>query len=201
VITTNNKELYELLLSLRSHGFARENSPIKNEFLGLTEGKRNIWYQEMDKLGFHYRLTEIQAVLGISQMKRLNRFIQKRRKLVSEYLAMLDGNLVITPSQKVNFSSSANHLFVVNIDFSRIKLSRNDLMLALKSRGIGTQVHYKPIFLHPYYQRLGFCESDYPNSLTYYSQCISLPLFPDLTFRKQRRVIKELMAIIKDAEI
>jgi len=201
VITTNNKELYELLLSLRSHGFARENTPTKNKILGITEGKKNTWYQEMDKLGFHYRLTEIQAVLGLSQMKRLDRFILKRRRLVSRYLTLLDGDSIISPSQKIDFSRSANHLFVVSIDFSKLNSSRNDVMLALKSRGIGTQVHYKPIFLHPYYQQLGFVEADYPNALSYYSQCISLPLFPDLTFRKQRHVIKELKSIIEEAKI
>ena len=201
VITTNSKELYELLISLRSHGFGREGAPVKEEILGFTNEKKNIWYQEMDKLGFHYRLTEIQAVLGISQMKRLTRFIHRRRKLVFSYLSLLHNNSIIRPSQEVDFSTSANHLFVVTIDFSKLNLSRNDLMLALKSRGIGTQVHYKPIFLHPYYESYDYDQADFPNALSYYSQCISLPLFPSLTMRKQRRVVRELELVIQKARI
>ena len=197
VITTNREDLYRKLLRLRSHGINQLDDPLVDSILGFTGGKKNLWYHEMQELGFHYRLSEIQAALGVSQLRKLEKFITKRRSLAKNYDQLLIGMPGIKPTQRLLRDSSAHHLYILLIDFSMVSISRNNLMEKLRSLGIGTQVHYRPIPTQPYYQKRDFTTQDIPNAMEYYSKCLSLPLYPNLTFREQRKIVREILKLLK----
>jgi dTDP-4-amino-4,6-dideoxygalactose transaminase len=146
----------------------------------------------MQELGFNYRLTEIQSELGLSQLNRLDGFINRRRILVQNYLELLEGNTIVRPAQQQTTLGSAHHIFPIRINFASSRINRNNLMKTLKSKGIGTQVHYIPIPLQPYYNALGFNVDDLPNAVDYYFETLTIPLFPRLKFRQQEKIIFEL---------
>jgi UDP-4-amino-4,6-dideoxy-N-acetyl-beta-L-altrosamine transaminase len=197
VITTNREDLYRKLLRLRSHGINQLDDPLVDPILGFTDGKKNLWYHEMQELGFHYRLSEIQAALGVSQLKKLDKFISKRKRLAKNYDDMLSGKPGIQLTQRQFRDSSAHHLYILLVDFSMVSISRNSLMEKLRSLGIGTQVHYRPIPTQPYYQKRGFTTQDIPNANEYYSKCLSLPLYPNLSSREQRKIVREILKLLK----
>jgi len=197
VITTNNLELYHRLLQLRSHGINQQSEGFVEPLLASTSGLNNPWYHEMQRLGYHYRLTEIQAVLGISQIKKLGRFIEKRQSKAKFYDSVLAESSLLRPAQSVKADKSARHLYVVRIDFSRINLSRAELMHALKRKGIGTQVHYRPIPQQPYYAKMGYDFTKYPNALHYYEEALSIPLFPTLRRRQQKYIVDTLLELLE----
>ena len=196
MITTNDYGLYKKLLRLRSHGINKLDDEFKNSILSSTAGVTNPWYYEMIELGFNFRLTEIQAVLGISQMKRLDGFMKRRAKLVENYQKLLRNSLKIAAAQKTNVIGSANHIFPIRIKFDKSLQSRNKVMTQLKNFGIHTQVHYIPIPSQPYYRQLGYEINAIPNAFSYYEEALSIPLFPNLTARKQRKVIRLLENLI-----
>jgi dTDP-4-amino-4,6-dideoxygalactose transaminase len=197
VITTNNSDLHRRLLQLRSHGINQQSENFVMPFLASSNGLSNPWYHEMQRLGYHYRLTEIQAVLGISQMKKLGKFIKRRQSRATFYDNMLEKTTLIRPAQRFKTHKSARHLYVVRIDFSRFNISRAELMHALKKKGIGTQVHYRPIPQQPYYAEMGYDFSKYPEALHYYEEALSIPLFPSLRRRQQRYIIQTLLDLLK----
>lgn len=197
VITTNNIEIYHRLLQLRSHGINQQSENFLNPLLASTNGVRNPWYYEMQRLGYHYRLTEIQAVLGISQMKKLKKFIANRQSRAKFYDLMLTESKLVRPAQLVEVQGSARHLYVVRIDFSKIAISKADLMHALRQKGIGTQVHYRPIPQQPYYANLGYDIAEYPEALHYYEEALSIPLFPKIRRRQQKYVLKTLLELLE----
>ncbi len=197
IITTNDENLYNKLLKLRTHGIERKEVDFQNKILGYTDGQPNLWYYEMVSLGFHYRLTEIQAILGASQMKRIKGFMRKRKAISTRYDKYLSNIKNIKKSHSRDSSISANHLYTIKIDFTKIKISRNDLMSKLREIGIVTQVHYIPIPLHPYYKELGYEVDNLPNTMNFYSQILSIPIYPDLSIIKQFKVcfyLKKLIA-------
>ncbi len=196
VITTNREDLYRKLLRLRSHGINQLDDPLVDPILGFTDGKKNLWYHEMQELGFHYRLSEIQAALGVSQLKKLDKFISKRKRLAKYYDELLNGKRGIKLTQSLMRDSSAHHLYILLIDFSRISISRNELMFKLRQAGIGSQVHYRPIPTQPYYKELGYSSDDLPNAMEYYSSCLSIPLHPKLNKRVQKKIIRNLTQIL-----
>jgi dTDP-4-amino-4,6-dideoxygalactose transaminase len=196
MVTTNDYELYKKLNRLRSHGINKLDDAFTNPILSKTAGVINPWYYEMIELGFNFRLTEIQAVLGISQMKRLDNFIARRSNLVKRYQNLLKNNTKISPAQKGSNTGSANHIFPVRVKFNASALSRNELMKNLKEVGIISQVHYIPIPSQPYYQQLGYSTSDIPNAFSYYEETLTIPLFPSLKKREQRRIIKFLEDLV-----
>lgn len=184
-ITTNDKELYEKLLVLRTHGITKDPKS-----LSKNPGP---WYYEMQDLGFNYRLTDLQAALGTSQLKKLDKFASRRREIVKKYNQAFK-NLagVMTPYEdpKVN---SAFHLYTLQIDFAAVGQSRVQLMQKLKDQGIGSQVLYIPVHLQPYYRKnYKYRAGDYKRAEAFYEQALSLPLFPKMTNRDVRSVIKAL---------
>ena len=196
MVTTNNEELYNKLLTLRTHGIQRKADNFQNKLLGYTDGKPNIWFYEMDSLGYHYRLTEIQAMLGYSQMKRIDKFMKKRKVIAKRYDKYLSDIKNIKKLQKKGSSESANHLYTIKIDFTKISLSRNDLMAKLRKIGIVTQVHYIPIPLHPYYKQKGYDIDDLQNSMNFYFQILSIPIYPKLSIIKQYKVYRNLKTLL-----
>jgi perosamine synthetase len=196
VITTNSESLYRKLLRLRSHGINQLDDPITDPILGYTTEIKNSWYHEMQVLGFHYRLSEIQAALGVSQLRKLDRFVAKRRKLARNYDCLFAKSSAIRVCQLSSREWSAHHLYVISIDFSKLKISRNQFISFLKEAGIGTQVHYRPIPTQPYYRKLGYQSTLIPNSTDYYSKCLSIPLHPQLTHRDQRKIVTKIQELI-----
>lgn len=196
MITTNDKKLYDKLLKLRTHGIQRKEVGFQNKILGYSDGQPNLWYYEMDSLGYHYRLTEIQAVLGYSQMKKIDKFMKRRQTIAKRYDKYLLNIKNIKKSQSKNNSGSANHLYPIKIDFTKIKSSRNDLMNKLREIGIVTQVHYIPIPLHPYYKQLGYDVDNLPNTMNFYFQILSIPIYPKLSILKQFKVYKNLNKLL-----
>lgn len=181
-IMTNDKKLYERLLLLRTHGITKDPKQ-----LSQNPGP---WYYEMKLLGFNYRLTDIQCALGLSQLKKLNKFIKRRRTIVDCYNKAFSKLENITTPHEKDGLKSCFHLYVVKIDFSKIKLTRTELVNKLKQAGIGTQVHYIPVHLQPYYRKaFGYKKGDYPIAERYYQQCLSLPLYPKMTDRDVLRVV------------
>lgn len=198
VITTNDFEIYQRLLQLRSHGINQLSENFQNPLLSKTNGIRNPWYHEMQRLGYHYRLTEIQAVLGIAQMKKLKDYIAKRQSKAKLYDSLFANSIIVRPAQEVNYYASARHLYVIRINFSSAKISRAELMISLKEMGIGTQVHYRPIPQQPYYANLGYDIADYPEALHYYEEALSIPLFPRLRRSQQEYVAKSILKLLGD---
>jgi perosamine synthetase len=182
-------------LRLRSHGINQLDDSLVDPILGFTDGKKNLWYQEMQDLGFHYRLSEIQAALGVSQLRKLEKFISKRKYLARHYDELLTGKFGIEPTQSLVRDICAHHLYIILVDFSKASVSRNELMTKLRQIGIGSQVHYRPIPTQPYFKKLDYTVDNLPNAMEYYSRCLSIPLHPKLTKRAQK-IINNLTHIL-----
>lgn len=192
MVTTNDEALYRDLLRLRSHGINKSDDPLQLREYALTAGKRNRWYYEMQELGFNYRLTEIQAALGLSQLRKLDRFLERRRDLVLRYDDAFRGDDYVRPAQLSGRGSSGHHLYVIRAPFGKKCISRRELIERLYEAGFITQVHYIPVPLHPYYQKLGHRVADYPNTCAYYAETLSIPLFFSLTDEDQARFVESL---------
>ena len=186
--TTNDKELSERMQLFRSHGVTR-NPELMSK---LSEGD---WYYQQVDLGFNYRMTELQAALGVSQMKRLDEFVTKRHKLQERYDLLLE-DLPITKPYQDKDSYSALHLYPIQIDLDSNDKSREKIFDELRQGGIGVNVHYIPIHIQPYYQRLGFQVGNFPNSESYYNRVISIPLFHAMTLEQQDEVVNNLKNIL-----
>ena len=195
MVTTNSEDLYRKLLRLRSHGITKLDDSFQNPILARTSQSKNPWYYEMQELGYNYRLTDFQCVLGISQMRRIETFMARRQALRNQYLQAFSKHPLITPGQALQFGQSANHIFPVRIRFSEIQKSRTEIMSKLMEQGIRTQVHYIPIPLHPFYQKRGYGVTDLPEAMSYYEEALTLPLYPSLRFREQERVIENLIKL------
>jgi perosamine synthetase len=197
MITTNDEATYRKLIRLRSHGINKLDDPFQLTEEAETNGVRNPWYYEMQEIGYHYRITDIQCGLALSQFKKLDRFIVRRRELAKRYDIGFTGMDNCRPAQTAGRAQSGHHLYVLRIDFEAAGLSRGQLMQELKARQIGSQVHYIPVPAQPYYRNLGFKPEDYPSAWKYYRESLSIPLFYDLTDEQQDYVIavfKELVA-------
>ncbi|MGJ0335899.1 UDP-4-amino-4,6-dideoxy-N-acetyl-beta-L-altrosamine transaminase [Aliarcobacter cryaerophilus] len=181
-VTTNSKEIYEKLLELRAHGIKRlpEFAP---------------WYYEMHSLGFNYRITDMQAALGISQLKKLDSFVKRRKEIALRYDEAFF-NSIVKPLYSFNQNSSY-HLFVVKVDFSKLNISKVELFNKMREKSIGIQLHYIPINKQPYYKSFGYGNEDTPIMNRYYNECFSLPMYSSLSNEEQEYVIKTLFEILK----
>ncbi len=174
-VTTNNKVLFERLQMLRTHGIVKDSSK-------LSETPSGPWYYEMQTLGYNYRMTDIQAALGISQLAKLDRFCKRRRPIVSTYNQVFANvDWLITPYLR-EAVHACFHLYILQIDFSMLGRSRSEVMQILKTRGVGTQVHYIPVHTQPYYKsKCGCSWGSFPKSEAYYHRALSIPLFPSMS--------------------
>ena len=197
MITTNSKEIYIQLLRLRSHGINKLDDRFENEGLAVTDNEVNSWYYEMKSLGYNYRLSEIQAVLGISQMKRIESFMRKRNMLAERYDEAFKDVPNISIAQRPNKNMSSRHIYALRFDFSTLNLPRNVVMRELRNSQIMTQVHYIPIPLHPYYSKMGYSMEMLPEATNFYSQALTIPLFPELKRREQEKVITAILKIVR----
>lgn len=196
LITTNSEEIYRRLLRLRSHGINKLDDPFQVSDQWQTGGHRNPWYYEMQELGYHYRITDIQCALALSQYGKLPRFLDRRRQLVGVYDAAFADFEFVRQAQAAGRDRSGHHLYVVRIDFARAGVSRLQVMTELRQKGIAAQVHYIPVPAHPYYRALGFRPEAYPEAQAYYNEALTIPLYYDLSDADQLRVIELLRDLI-----
>lgn len=173
-VVTNNKELYEKLCAYRSHGMHKDGE------------MANTWEYEMRELGYNYRMTDVQAALGISQLKRLDEFKKRRREIVDFY----NKNLNIEHLIEKDFSNACFHLYPILID------DRKDFYFKARQKGLFLQVHYIPVHTQPYYKNLGYKMGDYPKAEEYYRKCISLPLYPDLKDEDLIEITKRIKELL-----
>ncbi len=174
IITTNRKDLYEKLILFRTHGITRNTEFMENK----DEGP---WYYEQIDLGYNYRITDLQCALGITQMDKLDGFIKRRKELVgmyNEYLSKIDGVII---QKEGEFSDTSRHLYIMKLDLDKFKVGRKEIFEALFAENIGVNVHYLPVYLHPYYKNLDYKKGLCPNAEELYNSMITLPLYPGMS--------------------
>ncbi len=194
MITTNNEKFYRKLRLLRTHGITKDPDSFSNpvEFaIGSSSDNKNElqtypgWYYEMQDLGYNYRLTDFQAALGLSQLKRTNKGLSRRKQIAKRYYEALKDKQYIK-RQSGYLEEHAYHLYIIEVE------DRRGLYEHLKKHKIFAQVHYIPVHLMPYYRQYGWKEEDLPNALAYYKTCLSLPIFPSLKDEEQEYVINSI---------
>jgi UDP-4-amino-4,6-dideoxy-N-acetyl-beta-L-altrosamine transaminase len=183
-VLTQRDDLYPRLVRLRSHGMVRELDALQAKDEGA-------WYYEQTALGFNYRITDIQAALGLSQLGKLDGFIARRRELAARYDRLLRDLPLQLPTRQPG-ADSAWHLYVVRLQLERLNKSRRQVFDAMRAASIGVNVHYIPVHTQPYYQRLGFKWGDFPEAESYYAEALTLPLFAAMTEVEQDEVVSML---------
>ena len=178
---TNDGELAELMRLDRSHGMTRDPARLQQNDVGP-------WYYEQQRLGFNYRMTDIAAALGLSQLTRIDEFLVRRRAIAAAYDAAFADLPVKTPWQHPD-TASAWHLYIIRIDRQRTARGHRAVFDELRGAGIGVNLHYIPVYLQPYYRDLGFTQGHCPNAEAYYAEAISLPIYPSMTDEQQHQVI------------
>lgn len=189
IITTNNEEYYTRLINFRSHCITRDINQHADKEVGG-------WYYEQLDLGYNYRMTDIQAALGISQMNKIDWFINRRREIVKKYneaFKDLDGVIL---QKNADFSDTVNHLYVIKLDLNKLKANRKEIYNALIAENIGVNVHYIPVYWHPYYQKLGYKKGLCPKAEELYNSIFTIPLFPAMTDNDVEDVINGVYKII-----
>ncbi len=187
---TNSKELAGTMALLRSHGITRDIAAFRNDYLGP-------WQYEQHELGFNYRLTDLQAALGMSQLHRLEHFVARRNSLASKYDALLVDLPLCTP-YRPNEHLSGCHLYVIRLDDAGI---HREIFEMLRAEGIFVNLHYTPVHLQPYYRQLGFTPGDFPNAEQHGTCAISLPLYPAMSDEDSERVVTALTQAIEKHQI
>ena len=188
VVTTDNQVFYEKMVQFRNHGVTRDHAKIS--------GDHGSWYYEMQFLGYNYRITDIQAALGVSQLKKLDGFISQRIHIASMYNeAFNDMEQLFLPYQDES-CESAWHLYIIRLNLAKLKVGRKEIFEALKKENIGVNVHYIPVYYHPYYQELGYEKGLCPKTERLYEEIITLPLFSQMSVSDQTDVIKAVKKVI-----
>ena len=188
MITTNCEELYNKMITFRTHGITRNHEAL-NE-------KHGPWYYEQQFLGYNYRLTDVQSALGISQMSKIDDFIARRRDIVRQYNdAFKDLREVVIPFE-AKYSNSGWHIYVIKVKPELLKVTRKGIFEALQAENIGVNVHYLPVYLHPFYKKLGYEKGLCPNAEGLYEKIITLPLFPSMVNEDIKDVIDAVKKVI-----
>ena len=182
MLTTNSKELYEKLMLLRTHGITKEN---------MAENHGN-WYYEMKELGFNYRLTDFQSALGITQLAKNNKGVERRNEISETYKKAFEGKIKFQDLSEG--TCNAHHLFIIEVE------RRKELYDFLHSKGVLAQIHYVPVHTMPYYKNIGYLEADLSHAEKYYSRCISLPMYPTLSNEEQSYVINKVLEFISNEQ-
>lgn len=181
---TNDRELADRMARLRSHGITRDQEQMTHE----SDGP---WYYQQISLGYNYRMTELQAALGISQLARLDDYVGRRHVLAKRYDSLLEPLPVITPWQHPD-SFSGQHLYVIRLQLDRLERTHREVFDSLRALGIGVNLHYIPVHTQPYYARMGFKVGDFPEAERYYAEAITLPMYPTMTETEQDTVVAAL---------
>lgn len=186
---TNDFDLANKIALYRSHGITRDETC-------MTERSHGGWYYQQVELGYNYRMTELQAALGISQMRRLEKFVEVRNKIASFYNESLKDLPIVLPFQHAD-SYSSFHLYVIRIELGRTKFTHKYIYDKLRQDGVGVSLHYIPVHIQPYYKGMGFREGDFPKSESYYREALSLPIHHMLSEEDQSAVVEKLKNILK----
>ncbi len=190
IITTNDKELYNKLIRFRSHGIIRD----KNFLVNKNEGP---WYYEQLELGFNYRLTDIGAALGVSQLKKLDKFIETRREIANIYNeAFKDIEEIETPIE-YDYAKSGYHIYVIKLKLEKLCKTRKEIFIELENNNIGVNVHYVPVYYHPYYKELGYDKGLCKVAEEFYERIITLPLHPSITNEEIKYIISKVKEVIE----
>lgn len=185
---TNDAQLANKMALLRSHGITRDESQMSH----VSDGP---WYYQQIDLGFNYRMTDLQAALGISQMDRLDDYVAKRHVIAGRYDELLADIPVVRPWQHPD-GYSGLHLYVIRLQLDHIDKTHREVFVSLREQGIGVNLHYIPVHTQPYYKRMGFMKGDFPEAERYYAEAISLPMYPALTEKQQDEVVVALKKAI-----
>jgi len=191
-VVTNRKDLYDKLLMLRNHGVTRDahkyiNRPMKDAG----------WYYEMQGLGYNYRITDFQCALGVSQLSKIGKFTKKREKIAKFYNAEFSGIKSVWAPTFYNNALSAWHLYCLRINSIGSIKDKIRVFNELKKRGIGVQVHYIPLYLHPYYKKMGYKSGLCPNAEKFYLSTFSLPIYYSISDKDMKRVVETVKNILK----
>lgn len=189
ITVTNDHKLAEQLNLLRSHGITRDEGL-------MTKPADGPWYYQQIELGYNYRMTDMQAALGVSQMQRLGEYVAKRHELAERYNQLLKDLPIILPWQHED-SYSGLHLYVIRLQLDKISKTHLDVFNGIREVGILVNLHYIPVHLQPYYQEMGFNEGQFPEAEQYYKEAISLPMFPTMTEEQQNQVVSSLKSILE----
>lgn len=188
IVTTNSEELYKKMMIFRTHGITRDHD--------ILVENHGLWYYEQQFLGYNYRLTDVQSALGTSQMNKIDEFISRRREIVKVYNdAFKDIKEIVTPFE-ADFSNSGWHIYVIKLKQDMLTGTRKEIFEALLAENIGVNVHYVPVYLHPYYRELGYKKGICPNAENLYKNIITLPLFPSMTSEDIQDVINAVNKVI-----
>lgn len=188
MVLTNRADLAQRLRLLRGHGVTRDSGQ-------MTEESHGAWYYQQLELGFNYRITDLQAALGLSQLARLDDFLVRRQALASRYQQLLTGLPVSVQAPQAE-AESAWHLFVVRLQGDHLQRSHREVFDGMRAAGVGVNLHYIPIHLQPYYRELGFKPGDFPQAEAYYAGALSLPMYPGLSDAQQDHVVDSLRGLL-----
>lgn len=191
MVLTNHRELYEKLVLYRSHGITREPKKMTHEADGP-------WYYQQIALGFNYRMTDIQAALGASQMTRLDEFVARRRELAARYDELLRDLPLKTP-HVLEETKPSWHIYIVRVDFGRVRKTKKQIFEEMRAQGFALNLHYIPVHTQPYYKALGFRQGDFPASERYYEEALTLPLYVGLTDEEQEKAVEALEKVLTNS--